>query len=158
MNGSMGNMAFGAPETPASEAILNLTTVKRMLPLVQGIVKDIMAHQLSLERLQPEQERLDRRKRNLDWPQRQRRYQLQEQLDQLYKQLLSNQEELLELGVVLLDPTEGRVGFPTLVNNRRAYFSWHVGEEGLNSWHFAEESNRRPIPAAWLKEISLAKN
>jgi hypothetical protein len=58
--------------------------------------------------------------------------------------------------VVLLDDLQGRVGFPTLVNNRRAYFSWHPGEEGLHSWQFADEDIARPIPMAWLKEISFS--
>jgi len=63
MNGSMGNMASGAPETPVSENILSLKTVQRMLPLVQRIVDDVVTHQQTLDRLQPEQERLDRQKR-----------------------------------------------------------------------------------------------
>jgi hypothetical protein len=58
--------------------------------------------------------------------------------------------------VTLLDDDQGRVGFPTMVNNRRAYFSWRLGEDGLHSWHFAEESACRPIPAAWLKELTLS--
>lgn len=157
MNGSMGNMAFGAPETPASESVLNLTTVQRMLPLVQRIVDDIITGQSTLDRLQPEQERLDRQKRDLVWPERQRRYAVQEQVDTAVRLVQGAIEELQGLGVVLLDVKEGRVGFPTMVNNRRAYFSWHNGEEGLNTWHFAEETNRRPIPAAWFKEIMAAK-
>jgi len=61
------------------------------------------------------------------------------------------------LGLTLLDAEIGRVGFPTLVNDRRAYFSWRPGEEGLHSWHFAEESMCRPIPSAWRNEITLAR-
>ena len=64
--------------------------------------------------------------------------------------------ELHGLGVALLDELEIRVGFPTMVNNRRAYFSWHLGEDGLNNWRFADEDLDRPIPASWLKELSFA--
>ena len=67
-------------------------------------------------------------------------------------------EELAGLGVVLFDDEVGRVGFPTMVNNRRAFFSWQLGEDGLHSWHFAEEDASRPIPAAWLKELTVAGN
>ena len=154
MNGSMGNMASGVPETSASENILSLKTVQRMLPLVQRIVDDVIANQKVVDRLQPEQERLDRQKRDLAWPERQRRYDLLEQLTTATQKLQSAVDELQELSVAMLDPHQGRVGFPTLVNNRRAFFSWQAGEEGLNSWHFAEESVFRPIPAAWLKELS----
>ena len=57
----------------------------------------------------------------------------------------------------LLDEVTGRIGFPTMVNERRAYFSWQPGEETLRSWRFADEDADRPIPASWLKELSLTK-
>ncbi len=156
MNGSMGNMASGAPETPVSDNILSLKTVQRMLPLVQLIVDDVVNNQRTVDRLLPEQERLDRQKRDLAWPERQRRYDLLEQFNTASNKLQSAKDELHELGVAVLDSQLGRVGFPTMVNNRRAYFSWQPGEEGLHSWHFAEESVFRPIPAAWLKELSIS--
>src|SRR5580704_12391223 len=125
MNGSMGNnMASGAPETPVSENILSLKTVQRMLPLVQRIVDDVVNNQQTLDRLLPEQERLDRQKRDLAWPERQRRYDLLEQLTTAANKLQAAKDELQELGVAVLDSQQGRVGFPTMVNNRRAYFSW----------------------------------
>jgi hypothetical protein len=156
MNGSMGNMAFGAPETPASENILSLKTVQRMLPLVQRIVDDIVQSQDALVKIQPQQDLLESQKRILAWPERQRRYQLLEQINTASQKITSAKDELNDLGVVLLDEQLGRVGFPTLVNNRRAFFSWQAGEDGLHSWHFAEEKVFRPIPPAWLKELSLS--
>ena len=65
-------------------------------------------------------------------------------------------DELQTLGVSLLDAEEGRVGFPTMVNNRPAYFTWRPGEDGLHSWQFAEESVCRPIPLSWFKETSFS--
>jgi hypothetical protein len=53
------------------------------------------------------------------------------------------------LGVVLLDAELGLVGFPTLVNNQRAYFAWKPGDEGIDFWQFADASRRRSVPAAW---------
>ena len=52
---------------------------------------------------------------------------------------------------------EGRVGFPTIVNEQPAFFSWRHGEDGVHYWHFLEHTTRRPIPASWTKsaEISL---
>ena len=153
MNGSKGDRATGAAETP--EVAFSLKTVHQMLPLVRLIVDDILNHHHALEGLEPEQSRLERRKRQLDWPARQRRYQLQEEMAAQERQLAEAREELTGLGVVMLDEQQGRVGFPTMVNNRRAFFSWRTGEDGLHSWHFAEENSCRPIPAAWLREISL---
>jgi hypothetical protein len=157
MNGSKGYRASDAGEIPErGDVVLSLKTVQRMLPLVQRIVEDFLSYQQALVRLQPEEERLDRRKRTLDWPERQRRYRLKDEIARAATGLASAGEELAELGVVLLDTDFGRVGFPTMVNNRKAYFSWQPGEESLHSWHFAEETQCRPIPPAWLKEISLS--
>lgn len=157
MSGSKGFRTPDASDKPErAETNLNLKTVQRMLPLVQRIVDDILVGQRLLQRLVPEQEKLDRQKRVLAWPERQRRYAISEDVAQAEGGLQDALTELRELGVVLLDGDQGRVGFPTLVNNRRAYFSWHPGEEGLHSWQFADENITRPIPLAWLKEISLS--
>lgn len=156
MKGSKGNRAPDAFENPKrSQVVLSLTTVHKMLPLVRRILDDILNCRKTLLRLQPEEHRLDLERRTLDWPSRQRRYVLKEEVAAAQASLNDVKEELQGLGVVLLDADTGRVGFPTMVNNRPAFFSWQKGEEGLNSWHFAEEESCRPIPPAWLKEISL---
>jgi len=158
MNGSTGNKAFGASEKPErGEVFLSLGTAQRMLPLVQRIVEDILENQKAMEKLVPEQERLCRQRRQLAWPERQRRYVLQEEITQAERNLEEAREEMQVLGLTVLDAEIGRVGFPTLVNDRRAFFSWRPGEEGLHSWHFAEESVCRPIPSAWRNDLSLAR-
>jgi hypothetical protein len=150
MNGSRENMASGAPEKPNRRGrVISLVTARRMLPLVQRIVTDVLSRQTSLDLLHPEQSHLDRNKRTLSWPQRQRRYHLREEIAGAEHGLEAALAELQELGVELLDPAVGRVGFPTVVNDRPAYFSWQPGEEGIQGWHFAEESKCRPIPPSW---------
>jgi hypothetical protein len=152
MNGSTGNAAFNASEMPQRrDIVLNLNTARRMLPLVQRVVEDIRADRRALERLQPEQDRLDRHKRELVWQERQRRYQVHEELASVERHLSAALDELSTLGLTLLDADTGRIGFPTLVNDRRAFFSWQPGEETLTAWHFAEETAGRPIPASWWK-------
>src|SRR5262245_687203 len=126
---------------------VNLSVVRRMLPLVQRIVSDIVQDRRELNRLAFEQEGLDRNKRDLTWPERERRYAVQCEVSRLQTRLEDEQRELDSLGAELLGSTDGRIGFPTLVNDRPAYFSWQLGEEGVNFWHFAGESTRRPIPA-----------
>jgi len=152
MSGSTGNTASGAFEKPErGETLLSLTTARRMVPLVRRIIEDILALRQRLLRLIPEQERLDRQRRDLSWPERARRYQLQEEIGAAEGQLQQARAELDGLGVVLVDPDAGWVGFPTAVNGRRAYFSWKPGEEILRFWHFAGETVRRLIPASWAK-------
>ncbi len=158
MSGFPGNTASNASERPdRRESAMNLLTARRMLPLVQRIVQDILNDHKTLKRLQPEQDRLDRQRRDLRWPERQRRYQLHEEITGVERHLQEAYQELQGLCLALLDEDVGRIGFPTIVNDRRAYFSWRPGEETIRFWHFAEESVCRPIPASWLKvgDISL---
>src|SRR4051794_37511479 len=152
MNGSTENRAPGAPERPGpNDLILTWGASQAMLPLVGRIAADIAGHHARLARLQPEQARLDRRRHTLAWPERSRRYQVQEEIATLEGELAAAVAELEGLGVVLLHGPSGLVGFPTLVNDRRAFFSWQPGEEGLHFWNFAGDSIRRPVPANWTK-------
>jgi hypothetical protein len=152
MNGSKGNAAFNASEMPERrDVVLDLNTARRMLPLVQHIASDVINSHRAIARLQPEQDRLDRHKRDLVWQERQRRYQVHEEIQRSETHLRAALDELHELGLALLDADTGRIGFPTLVNDRRAFFTWLPGEETLTSWHFEGESTCRPIPASWWK-------
>jgi hypothetical protein len=159
MNGSKGNAAFNASDMPdGHDNILSLNAAQRMLPLVQRVVEDILADRKALEGLAPEQARLDRHKRDLVWQERQRRYQLQEEAATVENHMDNAVEELHTLGLKVLEPDVGRIGFPTLVNDRRAFFSWQPGEETLHSWQFAEETVSRPIPPQWweVEESSVS--
>src|SRR5947209_1215955 len=121
MNGSTGNTASGAFEKPERpEILLNLTTSRRMLPLVRRIVEEILLTQKRLPRLQAERDHLDRHRHTLTWPERSRRYQLREEIAAAEGQFQQARAELESLGVALVDAEEGRVGFPTLVNGRRS--------------------------------------
>ncbi len=157
MSGSKGYRASDASnKSEGRDAMLSLKTVQRMLPLVQKIVDDLLQQQRSVDRLQPEADRLERQRRNLDWDARQRRYQLQDDLANAERGLQNAAEELSGLGVVLLDAEFGKIGFPTMVNNRQAYFAWQPGDEGVHRWQFTDETVSRPIPASWLKEITMS--
>jgi hypothetical protein len=129
-----------------------------MLPLVNRIVGDIVRLVARVGVIEPEKERLDRQRRDLVWPERQRRYQLTEELGRAVTDLHDARLELDALGVVLLDAEVGLVGFPTLVNNQRAFFSWKIGEEGVEFWQFADSTRRRPVPAAWKDVHALSRS
>jgi hypothetical protein len=150
MNGSTEHQASDASDSPGRrEVVYNLGTGRRLLPLLRQIVGDLVAQRQQRAKLVPEQSRLDRERHSLDWPSRQRRYQVREEIesaDRHYRQILA---ELDDLGVVLIESSEGRVGLPTVVNRQLAYFSWKLGEETLRYWHFPGESIRRLIPANW---------
>jgi hypothetical protein len=156
MNGSTENRAGNAPEKSGREAVLNLGTARKMVPLVAHIVGEILDLHHRLRVLEPEQARLDSQRRTLDWPARSRRYQVRDELAHLESKLKAAREELEHLGVTLFDPAKGRVGLPTKVNGHRAFFSWMPGDEGLRFWHFVGEPTRRAIPANW-KETGEAR-
>ena len=143
-----GNSA-GKPRK--KEVTLDLTTARQMLPLVKGIVSDIVNARLALNKLTPEQDRLERQRRELVWQERQRRYQIIDEIAATEKALATAVGELNGLGIALVDDEAGEVDFPTKVNGRTAAFSWLMGEDALRHWHYADEESRRPIPADWDK-------
>jgi hypothetical protein len=152
MNGFTENRAHGAFERPGpNDLVLTWGASHAMLPLVGRIVTDLMAGHEQLARLRPEQERLDSRRHALSWPERSRRYQVQEEITAVERDLRLAYGELEQLGVAVLHGPSGLVGFPTIVNDRRAFFSWRPGEEDVEYWNFAGDPVRHAVPSSWTK-------
>jgi hypothetical protein len=122
-----------------------------MLPLVSQIAQDVMRLHERLARMRPEYAQLEKNRRLLAWPSRARRYQLEEEIASAQAELRSALAELEALGVTMLSRSLGLVGFPTLVNERRAFFSWQPGEDGLLFWNYADDFTRRPVPESWTE-------
>ena len=127
----------------------DLVTARRMLPLVQGIVADIVENQQKLGQLVPLSEKLERERRSLDWAARQKRYAMTDEIATAEKALGAAVTELATLGVGLADPAAGRVDFPTRINSRPAAFTWHLGDLAVSRWRYAGEEHERSIPADW---------
>ena len=87
MSGSRSFPTSDASESPErGEVVLSLKTVHKMLPLVQQIASDIINSRHAMERLHPEEERLDRARHSLDWPMRHRRYEIKEEIGKAEKE------------------------------------------------------------------------
>ncbi len=154
MSGFTENRASDASERSGGDAVvLTWGAAGAMLPLVSRIAADVVRCHDRLAELRPEKERLDRMRRTLAWPDRARRYQLQQETDALLKELQGAAAELDALSVVLLHGPTGLIGFPTMVNDRSAYFSWRPGEDGLELWNYADDLVRRPVPASWTRPV-----
>jgi hypothetical protein len=152
MNGFTENRASGAYERPGlHDLVLTWGASHAMLPLVGRIVADVMAGHERLAQLQPERERLDSQRHTLSWPERSRRYQIQEELAAVEKELRQAYGELEALGVSVLHGSSGLVGFPTIVNDRRAFFSWRPGEDDVVFWNFVGDPVRHAVPETWTK-------
>src|SRR5262245_4839505 len=119
------------------DTVMTWATAQSMLPLVRRIIADILEQANQLRKMHPEKDRLDRHRRDLAWPERSRRYQLDEEIRNCEAKLQEARGEMDTLGVALIDVVMGQIGFPTLVNNRRAFFSWRPGEEEVDFWHYA---------------------
>jgi hypothetical protein len=148
MSGMSNQTGSGEKSRSKKKHPVDLNTARRMLPLVQRIITDIVQDTEDLDRYTFEQEGLDRNKVQLSWPERQRRYAVQSEVTRLQTRLDENRRELDSLGAVLVSRGKGSVGFPTLIHGKPAYFSWQLGEDGVNFWYFDGESTRRPIPPA----------
>jgi hypothetical protein len=156
MSGSTDNRASRAADNPPGKSkVFDLALARRMLPLVLRIADDLILSQKQLAGLLPEQEQLDRQRRTLAWPERSRRYRLREEIAACEQSSLQALEELEDLGLVLLDMELARIGFPTVVNNRRAFFSWQPREDGILYWNYAGDDHRQTIPVSWLKQANL---
>jgi hypothetical protein len=152
MSGSTENRTSGSFEKSRGAATtFTWQAAQRMLPLVRQIVADVVQGQQRLGRMYAEKGHLDANRRSLAWPARSRRYHLQEEIAAQEQDQRALVAELESLGVALIAADEGRVGFPTLVNNRPAFFSWRPGEDGLLHWHFADDPERQPIPETWRR-------
>ncbi len=152
MNGYTENRASGAFERPGPNGqVLTWGASHAMLPLVGRIVADVMHDHERLAQLRPEQERLDRQRSTLTWPERSRRYQVQEEIAAVEKELRQAYTELETLGVSVLHGPSGLVGFPTIVNERRAFFSWRPGEEDVVYWNFVGDPVRHAVLESWTK-------
>src|SRR5262245_38965820 len=150
MSGFTENRASGASEqSGAPGTILTWHASRAMLPLVGRIAVDVQRHHRRLLQLRPELASLERNRKALTWPERSRRYHLEDEVARVEADLRAATAELDALGVALLDAGPGMVGFPTLVNERRSYFSWQPGEETIAWWNYASDRQRRPVPEEW---------
>jgi hypothetical protein len=148
--------AFGSSaKSKRKEVNLDLSTARQMLPLIRSIVNDIIQTQAHLQKLQPEQDSLDRHRHDLVWAERDRRYRIHEEITAAEKALKTAVGELNDLGIALLDKELGKVAFPTRINGRPAAFSWLPEEENVNYWSYEEEEIRRPIPPDWTPGTPL---
>jgi hypothetical protein len=158
MSGSTENQMSGAFEKARGPSILfTWHLAQKMLPLVGRILQDILELDRQLAAVHPEKDHLDRKRRSLQWSDRSRRYHLQEEVQRLESARAEALAELESLGVSLIDRRHGQAGFPTTVNDRRAYFSWRLGEDDLKHWHYAEEDARRPVPVTWTLQTEPKK-
>jgi hypothetical protein len=122
-----------------------------MLPLVRSIVSDICQVFRSVTSRRSELHRLLRKGnrgagRIYDDEMAESRADLQAEYDQIWR----FREELESLGIILRQPEEGLIEFPTTIDSQAAFYSWRLGESAVTYFRLANESSgtRWPIQAA----------
>jgi len=151
MSGWAEHRASGAPRSAEiPEPAFTLEVARRMVPLVQRIIHDLLVAQKRVVSLRHEKRRLEQRRHLLAWPDRRRRYCLEEELAEQLDNLHDALAELEVLGLVLFDRRTGRVGFPTHLHKRRGFFVWQPGDETVRYWRYAGDRALRTIPSNWL--------
>jgi hypothetical protein len=154
MSGFPKKAPQAAKPSSRSEPLFELPTVVKMIPLVQRIAADLLSTQVELSKYHTEAVQLDRQRRDLSWPERRRRYMVHDSISSAENRIRAYIVELESLGVAVVDLTTAQLGFPTIVNNKLAFFSWLPNEESIGFWHYDHEVNRRrPVPEAWFKPL-----
>lgn len=138
-------------DTGTSPQISKRFTVEEsnaMLPLVKSIVADISEIFRNVTGRRADLHRLLRKGSRsagdvYDDEVAESRSDLQTEYDRIWQY----REELESLGVFLRQSEDGEIEFPTMIDNRQAFYSWRMGEESVSYWRYADAptSSRRVI-------------
>lgn len=122
---------------------VGIELANRMLPLVRRIATDLQRQAHVVGDLK---ERLSQLRRHRKKSSRQSNSLYQDEVVQFEADLESAQEqlegytsEIEKLGLKVVDPTRGAIGFPSRLGGREVYLSWMPGEDEIGWWHEAEE-------------------
>ena len=148
------NLDRGASPSISSGDVLTWEESQAMVPLVSSIIRDLMSLTVDLDRQEEELSSMPRLGQ-LDWRSRSKAYTLKEQIDGISQELRNAYLELESLHLTLLNRENGMVGFPTLVNNRRAFFTYSLGDSSILNWCYARDTTLRPVPKSWIRTVAM---
>ncbi|MFN0197960.1 MAG: DUF2203 domain-containing protein [Planctomycetaceae bacterium] len=122
---------------PVQRKYFTVESANRALPLVRGIVNDIVA---LYHDIHERKERLNRIRHLPGHRQENSAYseeleQIEEELDKDIARLEGFISELSQIGVELKDPLKGLVDFYSLMDGREVYLCWMQGEAEVAHWH-----------------------
>jgi hypothetical protein len=128
--------------------VFTIDEANATLPLVRAITSDLV--KLSREvvdRRQRLQQLTVGRKLEPGDPYSDELVHVQEELEKDTERIEDYLKELLELGVEPKSATEGLIDFPSVMDGRRVYLCWKLGEPEVMYWHEVEGgySGRQPL-------------
>lgn len=77
---------------------------------------------------------------------------MEEELDRDKQQVLEYVEELKHLGIETKSVTEGLVDFPAIMEGRKVYLCWKLGEPEVAYWHELDAGFRGRQPLGLSKD------
>ena len=134
--------------------IFTIEEANAALPLVRAIVSDLA--ELSCEVIERRRRLsllLDGRAADSSDPYREELVQIAEESEKDSRRLREYVQELWDLGVEPTSGPEGLVDFPAVVDGRKVYLCWKLGEPEVLYWHEMDAGFRERQP---LTESSLA--
>jgi hypothetical protein len=134
----------------SSRKVFTVQQANAALPLVRAIVTDLVHLSREVnERRQRLAVLFSGRRRDRSDPYREELSQIEEELDKDTQRLREFVEELKHLGVEPKSATEGLVDFPSVVEGRRVYLCWKLGEPEVLYWHDLDAGfqGRQPLTA-----------
>lgn len=125
--------------------VFTIDEANRTLPLVERIVRDIVAAHRALQDHAAEYSALDSNAAGTD----ERRRELRRQIDSLTEQVNAYITELQRLGCLFKGFDEGLVDFYALRGDQPVFLCWKLGEEAIEWWHELDAgyAGRQPLAA-----------
>jgi hypothetical protein len=115
--------------------LFTLEEANRALPLVKAIVHDIVENYRNIRETM---DQLNERSGDQE---------LKDKVETLKDELMSNVDELHQLGIELKSFEIGLVDFYHIKDEKLVYLCWKLGEEKISWWHDLESgySGRQPL-------------
>ena len=125
--------------------VFTVDEANRTLPLVERIVRDIVAAHRALQEHAAEYSSLDSDAPGTDA----RQAELRRQIDSLTEQVNGYITELHRLGCLFKGFDEGLVDFYALHGDEPVFLCWKLGEQTIEWWHELDAgySGRQPLAA-----------
>jgi len=128
--------------------LFSLDEARQTLPLIEPIVRDLMAcHRRLKERREDAEQDGTEELPSTDPSGSDERSCRSSSVEQIREELTSCMEEIYALGAEFQGFARPRIHFPTQLRNRIVYLCWEPEDESVHHWHesYAECDNRQPI-------------
>ena len=138
--------------------ILSLAESKRMLPLLNQIVRDIMEHWNMIITKRAELESLEKfQDANGNSQNEGKIHEVKQELNYLIDKINQYIKEVESLGCFVEEFKRGIVNFPSLYHGRKIFLCWHPEEDTVSFWHELDETFNDRVKIKNEKDFLLEK-